>query len=78
MEETQSAKWLHINVCWGKIGGILGNKNKNPLASRLKGICMETAGVEPASKDPAIDTSTCVVLLLNFTIHLKTDIRMYR
>lgn len=57
---------------------ICGIKNKNPLATRLKGVCMETAGVEPASKDPAIDTSTCVVLLLNFTIHLKTDIRMYR
>lgn len=25
---------------------------------------METAGVEPASKDPAVNTSTCVVTLL--------------
>lgn len=29
---------------------------------------METAGVEPASKDPAIDTSTCVVQLLSFHV----------
>lgn len=35
---------------------------------------METAGVEPASKDPAANTSTCVVLLLRFAINLKTDI----
>lgn len=58
----------------GKLGEYWGNKNKNPLTIRLKGLCMETAGVEPASKDPAAGTSTCVVLLLSFAINLKTDI----
>ena len=49
-------------------------KIKKPITSNVIGSSMETAGVEPASKDPAANTSTCVVLLLRFAINLKTDI----
>ena len=38
-----------------------GVKNKKPITTRVIGYIMETAGVEPASRDPDTNVSTCVV-----------------